>query len=89
MLEIFGDYDLILSPTAPSAAFPRGTTLSAEERKRADLCVVYASLAGLPALSLPFGRNADGLPLAVQLIGAPFAEGLLLDTAKKLEEVAP
>ena len=89
MLGIFKQYDLILSPTASTPAFSTGTTLSAAEQRRADLCVVYASLAGLPALSVPFGKNADGLPLAIQLIGAPFAEGLLLDMAKRLEEVTP
>lgn len=87
MYQILRQYDLILTPTTPTAAFKRGSALTPTQRRRADLCAVYASLAGLPALSVPFGRNTDGLPLAVQLVGAPYSEGLLLETAKCLEEV--
>ncbi len=87
MLRIFRQYDLILSPTAPTAAFRAGRSVSSAEQRRADLCVVYASLAGLPALSVPFGKGRDGLPLAIQLIAAPFEEGLLLETAEGLGEV--
>jgi aspartyl-tRNA(Asn)/glutamyl-tRNA(Gln) amidotransferase subunit A len=47
---------------------------------------VYASLGGLPAVSVPFGKSADGMPLAVQLTAAPFMEGLLLGGVKILEE---
>ena len=87
MEEILGRYDLILTPTAPSAAFRRGNVLSPMQRRRADLCAVYSSLAGLPAVSVPFGTNAEGLPLGIQMTGAPFSEGLLLEVAHYLEEV--
>jgi aspartyl-tRNA(Asn)/glutamyl-tRNA(Gln) amidotransferase subunit A len=89
MEEILEHYDLILTPTAPSAAFRRGNVLSPMQRRRADLCAVYSSLAGLPAVSVPFGTNAEGLPLGIQLTGAPFSEGLLLEVAQYLEEVRP
>ena len=87
MQEILEQYDLILTPTAPSAAFRRGNVLPPAQRRRADLCAVYSSLAGLPAVSVPFGVNAEGLPLGIQLTGAPFSERLLLDIAQRLEEV--
>lgn len=87
MTEILKDYDLILTPTTPTAAFRFGTSLTPTQRRRADLCAVYASLAGLPAVSVPFGRDADGMPTGIQLTAAPFAEGLLLRVAKLLEEV--
>ena len=87
MEEILERYDLILTPTTPAAAFRRGNVLSPTQRRRADLCAVYSSLAGLPAVSVPFGVNAEGLPLGVQLTGAAFSEGLLLEVARRLEEV--
>lgn len=85
LMQIFAKYDLILTPTAPTAAFPFGTNFSQIQQRRADLCAVYANLAGLPAVSVPFGMNREGLPLAVQLTGAPFSERLLLQTAYLLE----
>lgn len=84
LLQILSGVDLILTPTAPTAAFRRGEVLSADQRRRADLCAVYASLAGLPAVSVPFGKNEKGLPLAVQLTAAPYAERTLLAAARLL-----
>ena len=84
ILERLSQYDLILTPTAPTAAVTFGNKRSVPEQRRADLCVVYASLAGLPAVSIPYGRTEGGLPLAVQLTAAPFAEGLLLSVAEQL-----
>lgn len=87
MLQILKQYDMILTPTTPTSAFRTGGSLTPMQRRRADLCAIYASLSGLPALSVPFGHDKDGLPLAIQLIGAHFCEGLLLQTAKLFEEV--
>ncbi|MBE6553746.1 MAG: Asp-tRNA(Asn)/Glu-tRNA(Gln) amidotransferase subunit GatA [Ruminococcaceae bacterium] len=87
-LETLSSYDLILTPTAPTAAFRLGTSLSAEKQRRADLCAVYANLAGVPAVSIPFGSNAQGLPLAVQLTAAPFAEERLLQVAQRLLDLS-
>jgi Asp-tRNA(Asn)/Glu-tRNA(Gln) amidotransferase A subunit family amidase len=50
-------------------------------------CAVYANLAGLPAVSVPYGRDAGGMPLAVHLTAARFQERLLLEAAMLLEEV--
>ena len=85
LLDTLSRYDLILTPTAPTAAFRSGTSLTAAQRRRADLCAVYASLAGAPAVSIPFGKTAQGLPLAIQLTAAPFAEDKLLSAARMLE----
>ena len=51
--------------------------------------VLYASLAGLPAVTVPFGKDADGMPTGIQLTAAPFAEELLLRVSTLLEEVRP
>ena len=79
-------YDLLLSPTAPTVAFEKGKTPPPASLYYADLCTVYASLAGFPALSIPFGFDGNGLPLAVQLTARPCAEELLLRTASVFEE---
>ena len=85
LLELFERYDLILTPTTPTEAFLRGAVRTQAEKRRADLCAVYANLAGLPALSVPFGRTEGGLPLAVQLTAAPFAEQTLFYVAELLQ----
>jgi aspartyl-tRNA(Asn)/glutamyl-tRNA(Gln) amidotransferase subunit A len=86
LLKLFEDFDLILTPTTPTGAFLRGEVRSQAQRRRADLCAVYSSLAGLPALSVPFGKTQNGLPLAVQLTAAPFAEKTIFRVAELLEE---
>ncbi len=80
-------YDVLLLPTVPTTAFSFGEKQRAGEMYAADLCTVYASLAGLPAVSVPFGRDEKGLPSAVQLIGRPCEEATLLSLATLLEEV--
>ena len=87
LLQTLADFDLILTPTAPTSAFRMGSRLSPELQRGADLCAVYASLAGLPALSVPFGRDGKGLPLAVQLTAAPYAERSLFCAARMLDGV--
>ncbi|HEX8450233.1 MAG TPA: amidase family protein, partial [Allosphingosinicella sp.] len=81
--------DLILTPTAPSAAFALG-------EKSADPIAMYlndvfavpASLAGLPAISVPAGLNDEGLPLGLQLVGRALDEQGVLNAALALEERA-
>lgn len=88
MEEIFASFDLILNPTTPTGAFPKGVARSPAESREADLCAVYANLAGNPALSVPFGKSADGSPLGIQLTAAPFEEDLLFASAAVLEEAS-
>ena len=87
--ETLDKYDLILNPTTPTGVFQIGEEYSPAQQRRADLCTVYANLAGFPALSVPFGKDTRGLPLSVHLTAAPFGERLLLSVAKYLEEVRP
>lgn len=85
MTQLVGQCDLILTPTTPTTAFARGGGLTPAQRRRADLCAVYSSLAGLPAVSVPVGCDENGLPIGLQLTAEPFAEALLLSVAKRLE----
>ena len=85
----FEDVDLVLTPTAPSDAFAIGEK---EDDPIAmylnDVFTVPASLAGLPAISVPAGLSGDGLPLGLHLIGRPFDEATVLRAAEVLERAA-
>lgn len=86
MRAVLQKADLLLMPTAPTVAFLLDRTeMRPSDRWRADLCTVPASLAGLPAVSLPCGVDADGLPVGIQLVGDAYREDLLLNVAHQLE----
>lgn len=87
MYELLRECDLILTPTTTTTAFRRGFCPPPEELYYADLCTVYANLSGLPALSIPFGKDEKGLPTAIQLTAGQGREGLLLRAATLFEEV--
>lgn len=80
--------DAILTPATPSAAFGLGEMADADPVKMYlfDVFTVTVNLAGLPAISVPAGLDSKGLPLGLQLIGRPWEEGELLNTAYALEE---
>jgi len=80
------DVDLIALPTSPTAAFPLGERLhNPVAMYLSDVFTVGASLAGLPALSVPCGFTGGGLPVGLQLIGRPFDEATLLRAADAYE----
>jgi len=82
--------DAILTPATPSAAFGLGEMNDADPVKMYlnDVFTVTVNLAGLPGISVPTGLDAQGLPLGLQLIGKPWDEGDLLNTAYALEQSA-
>lgn len=78
--EILSDYDFILMPTTPTAAFNIGEIVKDPiVMYLEDIFTVQAALAGVPAISLPVGNNAEGLPLGLQLLAPAFAEEELLN----------
>lgn len=82
----FQEVDFILSPTAPSPAFDLGRKVqNPTESYLADIFTVHANVCGLPALSLPNGQNAAGLPYGLQILAPAFAEKDLLNFAKHIE----
>ncbi|MFA7602872.1 MAG: Asp-tRNA(Asn)/Glu-tRNA(Gln) amidotransferase subunit GatA [Novosphingobium sp.] len=85
----WGQCDVILAPTTPSAAFALGEK-SADplEMYLNDVFSVPASLAGLPAMSVPVGLNGEGLPLGLQIIGKPFDEQAVLNAGLAIEQRA-
>ncbi|MEQ9608484.1 MAG: Asp-tRNA(Asn)/Glu-tRNA(Gln) amidotransferase subunit GatA, partial [Kiloniellaceae bacterium] len=81
--------DVILTPTAPSAAFSMGEKMDDPiAMYLLDVFTVPASLAGLPGISIPAGLSTDGLPLGLQLLGKAFDEETLIRAAGVLEEAA-
>ncbi|WP_204115714.1 Asp-tRNA(Asn)/Glu-tRNA(Gln) amidotransferase subunit GatA [Shimia biformata] len=82
--------DAILTPATPSAAFGLGEMDDADPVKMYlnDVFTVTVNLAGLPGISVPAGLDHQGLPLGLQLIGRPWEEGDLLNTAYALEQAA-
>jgi aspartyl-tRNA(Asn)/glutamyl-tRNA(Gln) amidotransferase subunit A len=83
-LEGFKRVDAFVTPTLPFTATPCGATeVAIEKDQKEDMLSAIMqftgvpSLAGLPALSLPVGFDAEGLPVGMQIIGRPFDEGLL------------
>jgi aspartyl-tRNA(Asn)/glutamyl-tRNA(Gln) amidotransferase subunit A len=82
----FEHVDVVAMPTTPGAAFRLGERLADPlEMYLADVFTVGAPLAGLPALSVPCGFTADGLPIGLQLIGPAFSEARLLAVADAYE----
>lgn len=79
--DAIGDDGVLLMPTTPQGAFAHGERPPLSQPNFTAL----ANIAGLPALSIPAGSNADGMPIAVQLIGAPNSEAGLLSLARTLD----
>ena len=74
-------------PTAPTTAFRLGEKVEDPlQMYLADVFTVSANLSGLPAISVPSGRDADGLPIGLQLTAAAFAETTLLRVAAAYED---
>jgi len=81
--HILAEYDFILTPTAPEPAFTIGEGAQDPVTSYlADIFTVQASLAGVPAISLPAGNNSKGLPLGLQLLTRQFEEQELLNFSK-------
>ena len=80
--EAFSEVDLIASPTAPTPAFKLGALADDPlAMYLQDIYTLTANLSGLPAISVPCGFSADGLPIGLQLTAAPLNEELLLRAA--------
>jgi len=86
--EVFAQgVDAILTPATPTSAFGLGEMADSDPVAMYlnDVFTVTVNLAGLPGIAVPTGLDSKGLPLGLQLIGRPFEEGDLLNTAAELE----
>ena len=85
--RLFATYDVLLLPTAPTPAFAIGENAHDPVKMYlADIMTVPASLAGLPAISVPAGTTAEGLPIGAQLIARQREDGLLIALARQMEQ---
>lgn len=84
--KVFEKCSLLIAPTAPQTAFPLGYSGgNAIETYQSDVCAVPVNIAGLPAISLPCGKDKGGLPIGVQIIGKKFDDERVLSAAYFLE----
>ena len=85
--QAFKSCDVILGPTAPTTAYQLGAkTDDPVQMYLGDVFTIPAPLAGLPALSIPCGFDAAGLPVGLQLMGRHFSEALLLGAAHQYQQ---
>lgn len=78
----FADVDVIITPTSPFEAFKCGSKVNDPlAMYSADICTVTVNIAGLPAVSVPCGESAEGLPFGMQVIGRRFDEATILNAA--------
>jgi aspartyl-tRNA(Asn)/glutamyl-tRNA(Gln) amidotransferase subunit A len=85
--QAFSRVDIICGPTAPTTAFELGAKADDPvQMYLGDIFTIPAPLAGLPALSIPCGFDAAGLPVGLQLMGRHFSEGLLLGAAHRYQQ---
>ncbi len=86
--QAFGQCDLIAGPVAPTVAWQLGAQRDPVADYLADIFTLPASLAGLPAMSVPAGFGAGNMPVGLQLIGNYFGEAKLLNAAHQLQQVS-
>ncbi len=87
--EIFKQYDFILTPTTPTTAFKLGEhTNNPLEMYLADLFSVHANVAGVPAISVPCGKDKKGMPIGLQLTADDFEESKLFQFSQVMLNLA-
>ena len=85
--RIFNDFDLIVTPTAPTTAIELGTKSDPLEMYYTDIFTVPINIAGVPAMSIPCGFDSNNMPIGLQLIGPHFGEGKIIQAAYTLEKI--
>jgi len=86
-LKVFKQCKVLVTPVAPSAAFPLGAKMDDPlQMYLSDVFTLPASLAGIPGISVPCGFTSEGLPIGLQILAPHFEEGLALQVAYNLEQ---
>ena len=85
--EKFEEFDILITPTSPTTAF--GFNYAGDDPVKmqlADICVVNANIAEIPALSIPCGYDSNNLPIGMQIMSKCWSEDLLFRVAYKYEK---
>ncbi len=86
--RVFQDVDLLVTPVMPTPAFQLGEKIEDPlQMYLSDLYTISASLAGIPAISMPCGLSRKGLPIGMQILGRPFEEDVVFRAARAYELV--
>jgi len=87
---VFKDFDCIICPTSPTAAFKIGEKIDQPLKMYlSDIYTISANLAGIPAISVPCGFTKRGLPVGLQILAKPFNEPMLFQVAYTYEQNTP
>jgi aspartyl-tRNA(Asn)/glutamyl-tRNA(Gln) amidotransferase subunit A len=87
--SFFEIVDFIVSPTTPTPAFKIGVkSTDPMEMFLADIFTVHANVVGLPSISIPNGKNANGLPIGFQILGTEFGEKKMLEFALNIQKIS-
>ena len=85
--KVFEEFDVLLTPTTPTVAFDIGSKISNPlEMYMSDILTVSINIAGVPAISVPCGKDSEGMPIGMQLIGKHFDEEKILRAAYTYEQ---
>jgi aspartyl-tRNA(Asn)/glutamyl-tRNA(Gln) amidotransferase subunit A len=85
----FESCDVVVAPVVPTTAFKLGEKMDDPlTMYLSDIFTISVNLAGLPAMSVPCGFDSNGLPIGMQIIGAPFTEEIIFRTGDAYEKVA-
>ena len=85
--DVLSRYDFIVSPTTATVAFNIDTkTKDPIQMYLSDLFTVQASVAGIPAISIPAGLDANGMPMGLQIMSGKFEEQKLFNFCKEIEQ---
>jgi len=85
--HVFKDFDCIITPTSPTAAFKIGEKVDDPLKMYlSDIYTISVNLAGIPGISIPCGFTKKGLPVGLQILSKPFNEGMLFHLAYTYEQ---
>jgi aspartyl-tRNA(Asn)/glutamyl-tRNA(Gln) amidotransferase subunit A len=85
---VYQDFDVLLTPTAPSTAFSFGAKADPMAMYLNDVYTIPSNLVGHPAMSVPFGIGDDGMPIGVQVLAPLMGEVVMFQVAAELERAA-
>jgi len=85
--KLFSEADLVLTPVTPTTAFEFGSKKDPLEMYLSDIYTIGVNLAGVPAISLPIGKDSKNLPIGMQLVAKHFDEQTLFNGAKIVENI--